>query len=104
MLALSNAFALSASGYDFTVAKDGTGDYTTVQAAINAAPTGRTGSFTIFIKNGRYKEKITIPANKPFLQLVGESVANTILTYDDGASTPAPGAAPLALRIRLASR
>ncbi|WP_375436250.1 pectinesterase family protein [uncultured Hymenobacter sp.] len=84
-----------AFGYDFTVAKDGTGDYTTVQAAIDAAPTSRTTVFTIFIENGRYKEKITIPANKPFLQLVGESVANTILTYEDGASTPAPGGGTL---------
>lgn len=91
LLVVCAAFGPRAFGYDFTVAKDGTGDYTTVQAAINAAPTARTAVFTIFIKNGRYKEKITIPANKPFLQLVGESVANTVLTYDDGASTPAPG-------------
>ena len=42
--------------YDLTVAKDGTGNYTTVQAAIDAAPAGRTTAFTIFIKNGRYKE------------------------------------------------
>ncbi|RAK63814.1 pectinesterase family protein [Hymenobacter edaphi] len=77
--------------YDVTVAKDGSGNYTTVQAAINAAPTGRTAVYSIFIKNGRYKEKISVPANKPFLQLVGESVANTILTYDDGASNALPG-------------
>lgn len=84
-----------AFGYDVVVAKDGSGNFTTVQAAINAAPTGRTTAYTIFIKNGRYKEKMTVPSNKPFLQLVGESVANTILTYDDGASTPAPGGGTL---------
>ncbi|MBF9221812.1 pectinesterase family protein [Hymenobacter ruricola] len=84
----SQAFA-----FDVTVAQDGTGNFTTVQAAINAAPTGRTTVYTIFIKNGRYREKINIPANKPFLQLVGESVANTILTYDDGASTLVGGVA-----------
>lgn len=69
--------------FDFTVAKDGSGNYTTVQAAIDAAPTGRTMPFTIFIKNGKYKEKISIPSSKPFIQLIGESAANTILTYDD---------------------
>lgn len=69
--------------YDLTVAKDGSGNYTTVQAAIDAAPTGRSTAFTIYIKNGKYKEKISIPSNKPFIQLIGESVANTILTYDD---------------------
>lgn len=79
------------SGVAVVVAQDGTGNYTTVQAAINAAPTGLTAPYIIFIKNGKYKEKIVIPANKPFLHLVGESVANTIITYNDGASTPLPG-------------
>jgi pectinesterase len=77
---------LTGTGMDaqnLVVAKDGSGDFTTVQAAINAAPTGSTMPFVIYVKNGRYKEKITIPSNKPFIQLVGESVANTILTYDD---------------------
>ncbi|MDO7874484.1 pectinesterase family protein [Hymenobacter sp. ASUV-10] len=77
--------------YDVTVAQDGTGDFTTVQAAINAAPTNRTAVYSIFIKNGRYAEKMSVPSNKPFLQLVGESVANTILTYSDGASTSVGG-------------
>ena len=75
-----------ANGYDVVVAKDGSGNYTSVQEAINAAPAGRTIGYTIFIKNGKYKEKITVAANKTFIQLIGESVANTILTYDDYAS------------------
>jgi len=76
-----------ANAYDLTVAQDGSGNYTTVQAAINAAPTGLTAPYYIFIKNGKYKEVITIPSNKPFIYLIGESVANTILTYNNGAST-----------------
>lgn len=80
-----------AQTFDLTVAQDGTGNFTTVQAAVNAAPAGRTAAFTIFIKNGRYKEKITVPANKPFLQLVGQSVANTVLTFDDFSGKPMPG-------------
>ncbi|MEO7310228.1 MAG: pectinesterase family protein [Chitinophagaceae bacterium] len=74
---------LKASAYDKVVAKDGSGDYTTVQAAIDAAPTGLTANYTIYIKNGRYKEVVTVPSNKPFLQLIGESVTNVILTYDN---------------------
>lgn len=70
-------------GYDLTVAKDGSGNYTTVQEAINAAPAGLTAPYTIFIKKGTYKEKITVPSNKPFMKFVGESVANVIITYDD---------------------
>jgi pectinesterase len=79
--------------YDKIVAKDGSGDYTTVQAAINAAPTSLTVPYKIFIKNGKYKEKINIPSNKPFLQFIGESVANVILTFDDysGKANPAGG-------------
>lgn len=75
---------------ELVVAQDGSGDYSTVQEAIDAAPSGQTEVFRIYIKEGIYKEKISIPSNKPFIQLIGESVANTILTYDDGASTLTP--------------
>lgn len=86
LLLLSSIVSFQLFAYDLVVAKDGSGNYLTVQEAINAAPTGRTIVYTIYIKNGRYKEKITIPSNKPFIQLIGQSVANTILTYDDYAS------------------
>ncbi|NOT73687.1 MAG: T9SS type A sorting domain-containing protein [Cyclobacteriaceae bacterium] len=79
------------AGTSVTVAKDGSGNYTTVQAAIDAAPTGRSAPYIIFIKSGIYKEKITVPSNKPFLQLVGERVSTTILTYDDYSGKAMPG-------------
>ncbi len=85
------SITVQAQTYDFTVAKDGTGNFKTVQAAIDSAPTNRTISFKIYIKNGKYKEKITIPSNKPFIQLIGESVANTVLTFDDFSGKPMPG-------------
>jgi len=72
--------------FNLTVAKDGSGNHTTVQAAINAAPTNSATPYRIFIKNGKYSEKITIPSNKPNIQLIGESVANVILTWDDYAN------------------
>ncbi len=37
----------------------------------------------IFIKNGVYKEVVRIPADKPFIRLIGESAEKTILTYDN---------------------
>ncbi|HXB92838.1 MAG TPA: pectinesterase family protein, partial [Puia sp.] len=77
--------------FDLVVAKDGSGNFTTVQAAINAAPTGRTTPFRIFIHNGRYQETVNIPSNKPFIQLIGESVAGTIITFNNSAITPLPG-------------
>lgn len=81
----------NANAYDLTVAKDGSGNYTTVQAAIDAAPTNGTVAFTIFIKNGTYKEKIMVASNKTFISLIGESVANVILTHDDFSGKPIPG-------------
>lgn len=71
--------------YDFTVAKDGSGDFTTVQEAINAVPDFRKANrTTILIKKGDYKEKIIIPECKINLTLVGED--GTVITYDDYAS------------------
>ncbi|MGI4863519.1 MAG: pectinesterase family protein [Janthinobacterium lividum] len=74
--------------YDVTVAQDGTGNFTTIQAAVTAAPASRTAVYTIYIKDGIYAEKVTVPSTKPFLQFVGQSVANTILTWHDDNTTP----------------
>ena len=70
--------------YNVVVAKDGSGDFTTVQAAINAAPAGQTTPYKIFIKKGKYREQVNIPASKPFLELIGEDVATTVISYGDG--------------------
>ncbi|HMO61002.1 MAG TPA: pectinesterase family protein [Ferruginibacter sp.] len=86
LLAIALCAAQATFAYDLTVAKDGSGNFTTIQEAVNAAPTGLTAPYTIFIKNGIYKEKITVPSNKPFLKFVGETVANVIITYDDYAA------------------
>lgn len=86
--------AVSAMGqsdrkYDFVVSKDGTGDFQTVQEAINAVPDYRkAGETRIFIRNGEYKEKIVLPESKQSVTLIGESVEGTVLTYDDYASKP----------------
>jgi pectin methylesterase-like acyl-CoA thioesterase len=66
-----------------TVAQDGSGNFRTVQAAIDAAPSASATPYVIYVKNGKYKGKISVPATKPFLQLVGESVGSVTLTYDD---------------------
>lgn len=77
--------------YDFTVAKDGSGNFKTLQAAIDAAPSGLTKPFKILIKNGKYKERVRIPATKPFIQLIGESVTNTIITFNSAAKDSVAG-------------
>ena len=74
--------------YDIVVAKDGTGNYTTVQAAINSVPNNSATRTTIYIKNGTYKEKMNIGSSKINITLIGQSKEGTILTYNDAASTP----------------
>jgi len=66
-----------------TVAQDGSGDYTTVQAAFNNVPMNYTGHWTIFVKKGTYYEKDTLVAGKINVILIGEDRDSTIITYDD---------------------
>lgn len=65
------------------VARDGSGDYTSVQAAFNGVPDNYTGPYTIFVKRGVYYEKLLLGANKINVILIGEDRESTILTYDD---------------------
>ncbi len=71
---------------DFVVAKDGSGDFETVQEAFNAVPDFRKATTTIYVKNGIYKEKLVLPASKNKITLIGESADKTIITNDDYAS------------------
>lgn len=73
--------------YDYVVAKDGSGDFFTIQEAIDAVPDFRKkGRTTIYIREGVYKEKVILPESKINVSFIGESRTKTILTYDDYAS------------------
>lgn len=73
--------------YDFVVAQDGSGDFFSVQEAVNAVPDFRKNvRTTILVRRGTYKEKIVIPASKINLSLTGEDGA--VLSYDDYADKP----------------
>ena len=77
--------------YDFVVAKDGSGDFFTVQEAVNAAPDYcKQDETTIYIKDGVYEEKVTIPTNKQRLHLIGQSAENTVITWSDFAQMIGP--------------
>jgi len=73
-----------------TVAQDSSGDYTTIQQAINSCRDYGQVRVTILIKNGTYKEKITIPSWKTVISLIGENQDSTIITYDDYSGKPIP--------------
>lgn len=68
----SSKVALAETKYNAVVSFDGSGTHTTVQAAIDAAPVGRTTPFLILIKPGVYKEHVSVPAEKRFIALRGE--------------------------------
>ena len=83
--------------FDAVVAQDGSGDYTTLQGAIDAAPSGRAKPWLIFVKNGQYNEHIDIPASKPYLHIIGQDrdkavVLDNRLCGGDNAYSVDPGA------------
>ncbi len=77
-------------GVDAVVAQDGSGDYASVQAAIQAQPQGKE-RWVILIKPGTYYEKITVNSQNANLVLLGEEAETTILTYDDYAGKAVEG-------------
>ena len=66
-----------------TVDQHGSGDFTSVQEAINSTRDLGPGRVIIFIKKGVYNEKIEIPSWKHQLTLIGEDTENTIIQNGD---------------------
>ncbi len=64
---------------DIIVAKDGSGKFTTIQAAINSIPSSNGKNVTILVKNGTYNEHLAI--DKSFISLIGESREKTIIEF-----------------------
>ncbi len=75
-----------ANPYDIVVAQDGSGDYKTINEAINAAPDNGERTL-IFVRNGEYKEKVFIghryENSTKVLSIIGESKDGVIITWDD---------------------
>ncbi|GAE28759.1 pectinesterase family protein [Alkalihalobacillus hemicellulosilyticus] len=69
-----------------TVAKDASGDFPTIQEAIDSVRVHPLDPVTILIKSGHYHERIFIPENKPTLTLMGEDKEKTVITYDNHAN------------------
>lgn len=86
ILSIIQVAFLNAQVYDYVVAKDGTGSFSTIQEAINAAPLGTTRT-TIFVKKGIYNEKLylgshSVSINKS-ISLIGENRDSVVLTWND---------------------
>ncbi|KAJ7982553.1 Pectinesterase [Quillaja saponaria] len=66
---------------NLVVAKDGSGHFKTVQAALNLAGRRRgTGRFVIHVKKGVYRENIEVDKNNNNIMLVGDGIRNSIIT------------------------
>jgi pectinesterase len=66
--------------------------FLSIQAALDAAPANATRPYRILITQGRWREKLTI--DKPFIQLVGEDRALSVISYDAYAGQIAPDGQP----------
>ncbi|MEZ4837637.1 pectinesterase family protein [Flavobacterium sp.] len=78
-----NTVNLSKKEKNIVVSLDGSGDFTSIQEAINNTKAFPYEEITIFIKNGKYNEKINIHQWNSNLSLVGENREKTIISFDD---------------------
>lgn len=85
MIGISSAIIAQPVTYptSFRVAPDGSGDFRTIQEAVNAVRDLSQQKVTIFIRNGIYHEKLVIPSWKTNISLVGENPDSTIITNND---------------------
>lgn len=85
------------AGSDAVVAADGTGDYTTIQAAIDAVPqnTRADRRWRIAVRNGRYREVVYVQREKRFVHLIGEDSGQSVLSFDLRASANGPNGTPM---------
>jgi pectinesterase len=95
LLFLSGLVFLTVSGQtkpspsEVTVAKDGSGDFTTIQEAVDALRSFRPeGRATVRVRNGVYEEKVVVPSHKTEISIIGESRDSTILIWHDHANMP----------------
>ncbi|TVU34852.1 hypothetical protein EJB05_16706, partial [Eragrostis curvula] len=76
---------------DVVVAKDGSGNFTTVKEAVDAAPDGGKSRYVIYVKKGVYKENIEVGRKKRELMIVGDGMDATVITGSrnkvDGSTT-----------------
>jgi pectinesterase len=92
-VALAAGGTVNGVAANIIVAPDGTGDFKTVQQAIDSIPADNATIKVVYIQPGTYHEKIHI--NQPLVHLIGQDPEKTILTFDDFAKKPGPNGKPL---------
>ncbi|KAJ6955962.1 pectinesterase-like [Populus alba x Populus x berolinensis] len=65
--------------FDLIVAKDGTGNFTTISEAVRAAPNSSDTRFVIYIKAGAYFENVEVERKKKMLVFIGDGIGKTVV-------------------------
>jgi pectinesterase len=89
---LSGSAAEARPGPCSTVALDGSGDFTSIQAAVDAIPAGNPTTYTLNIKAGVYRGQVIVPADKPHVVFRGQGTdpAKVVIVDDRANGTPKP--------------
>ena len=94
MLFLAAGPVLAANKYDnpdtLVVSRDGTGEFRTIDDAIEVCRAFMDYTKVIYVKKGVYKEKLIIPSWLTNITICGEDRDNTIITWDDHANIKMP--------------
>ena len=85
LLALLCGLFVTAQGQSskrtIVVAADGSGDFKTIQQAVDEVPDTNTRPVVIRIKPGVYSEQLRVSAGKRFITFRGEDAKSTVITY-----------------------
>ena len=76
--------------YDLVVAKDGSGDFMTIQEAIMAVPDYNGEELKILAAPGIYHEKLVVPESKSHVTLIARTEGEVVITNDDYANKVSP--------------
>lgn len=76
---------------NIVVAKDGSGNFTTVKEAVEAVPDKSESRTVIYVKEGIYEENVEVGKKKKNVMIVGDGMDSTIITGSlnvvDGSTT-----------------
>jgi pectinesterase len=75
--------AFGSPACDFTVAKDGSGNFRTIQEAVTACRDFAERDYHILVKKVVYEENLVIPSWKRRITIAGENRDSTIITWSD---------------------
>ncbi len=75
----------ASAGYktQYTIAKDGSGDFKTISAALLDVKSFPDQRITLFVKNGTYREKVHVQEWNTQLSLIGQSRDGVVITWSD---------------------